>query len=120
DISDLELNFFGQDHWMISPRLSVDLGSRVESQQISGAYRVAPRIGFSWKPVPDAGTTVRGGFGLFYDHVPLNVYCFNRFPDQVVTDYGPDGEVTAGPILYLNTLGQVQVRRPFTFQQPKD
>ena len=31
----------------------------------------------------------RAGFGLFYDHVPLNVYTFNRYPDQVVTIMHP-------------------------------
>ena len=30
------------------------------------------------------------------------------------------GEITAGPYLYLNTLGQQKVRHPFIFQQPKD
>ena len=120
DISDVELNFYGQDHWMVNPRLSLDLGTRIEAQQISGAQRVAPRAGFAWNPIRGSGTTVRGGFGYFYDRVPLNVYCFNRYPDQVVTRYGPDGEIIGGPVLYLNTLGQVQVRHPFTFQAPKD
>lgn len=120
DISDLELNFFAQDHWMVTPRLSLDLGVRIEAQQISGAQRVAPRVGFAWNPIAGAGTTLRGGFGYFYDRVPLNVYCFNRYPDQVVTRYGPDGEIVAGPDLYLNTLGQVRVRHPFTFQSPQD
>lgn len=120
DISDVELNFFAQDHWMVTPRLSLDLGARIEAQQISGAQRVAPRVGFAWNPIPGAGTTVRGGFGYFYDRVPLNVYCFNRYPDQLVTRYGPDGEIVGGPDLYLNTLGQVRVRHPFTFQSPQD
>ena len=120
DIHDLELNFFAQDHWVVSPKLALDFGTRVESQQVSGAYRVAPRAGFAWNPIPGAGTTVRGGFGLFYDRVPLNVYCFNRYPDQVVTRYDESGDVVGGPDLFLNTLGQIRVRHPFLFQQPKD
>ena len=52
EISDIETNFFAQDHWIVSPRLSLDLGARVESQQVSGAYRVAPRAGFAWNPIP--------------------------------------------------------------------
>ena len=105
---------------MITPRLALDLGTRTESQQISGAFRVAPRTGIAWNPFARAGTTLRTGFGLFYERVPLNVYLFNRFPDQVITNYGPDGEVISGPTVYLNTLGQTRVRSPFIRQRPID
>ncbi len=120
EISDIELNFFAQDHWIVAPRLSLDLGTRVESQQVSGAFRVAPRAGLAWNPIPGQGTTVRGGFGFFYDRVPLNVYVFNKFPDQLITLYDAAGNVSGGPYLYLNTLGQTKVRHPFIFQQPID
>ena len=63
---------------------------------------------------------MQAGYGLFYDRVPLNVYCFNKYPDQDITMYGDDGEVSAGPFLYLNTLGQVKVKHPFVFQSPQD
>ncbi len=120
EISDIELNFFAQDHWILSPRFSLDLGARVESQQISGAFRAAPRAGLAWNPIPGQGTTVRGGFGFFYDRVPLNVYTFNKYPDQVITYYDAAGNVTGGPYLYLNTLGRTEVETPFVFQRPID
>ena len=90
DIEDVEKTIFGQDHWLISPRLSLDLGVRTESQQVSGAFRVAPRAGLAWSPFGN-GTVLRAGYGLFYDRVPLNIYTFNRYPDQVITTYDPDG-----------------------------
>jgi hypothetical protein len=120
EISDIELNFFAQDHWIISSRLSLDLGTRVESQEVSGAFRVAPRAGLAWNPIPGQGTTVRGGFGFFYDRVPLNVYVFNKYPDQSITYYDAAGNVSGGPYLYLNTLGQAKVSHPFIFQEPID
>jgi hypothetical protein len=120
EISDIEQNFFAQDHWIVSPRFSLDLGTRVESQEVSGAFRVAPRVGLAWNPIPGQGTTVRGGFGFFYDRVPLNVYVFNKYPDEQVTYYDAAGNVSEGPYLYLNTLGQTKVRHPFIFQEPID
>jgi len=45
EVSDIEKSFFGQDHWILTERLAVDLGVRTESQQISGAFRVAPAGG---------------------------------------------------------------------------
>jgi len=119
-IEDTEKSFFGQDHWIITPRLAVDLGLRTESQQISGAFRVAPRGGLGWMPVARTHTMIRGGFGYFYDRVPLNVYGFNRYPSRVVTYYDADGNVSAGPFLYVNTLGQSRVRFPFVSQKPID
>ena len=119
-ISDIEYSFYGQDHWIVSPRLALDLGVRTESQEVSGAFRVAPRGGIAWTPFAHAGTLVQAGYGLFFDRVPLNVYCFNKYPDQDITMYGAGGEVSAGPFLYLNTLGQVRVKHPFVFQSPQD
>ena len=119
-IADTENAVFGQDRWILSPHFSMDLGVRTESQQISGAFRVAPRGGLAWSPFSTAGTVIRAGFGLFYDRVPLNIYVFNRYPDQLITWYGANGNISAGPYLFLNTLGQSKVRFPFVSQQPKD
>lgn len=116
-MSDTELAFFGQDHWSISPRMAIDFGLRAESQQVSEAMRLAPRAGLAWNPFANAGTIVRAGVGLFYDRVPLNVYSFGDYPNQVVTFYD-NGQAAAGPFLYQNGLGEVTIRPPFVFQEP--
>ena len=115
---DLEFAFFGQDHWIVSPRLAIDFGVRAESQEVSDTLRLAPRAGVAWSPLAHAGTVVRAGFGLFYDRVPLNVYSFADYPNQVVTMYH-DGQAAAGPFLYQNVLGEVGIRPPFVFQELK-
>ena len=120
DVSDQEQSYFLQDHWIVTPSLALDAGVRTASQQISGTLRVAPRFGFVWRIPGPTQTILRGGYGYFYDRVPLNVYAFNRYPDRVITDYAPDGSILNGPILYLNTLGQNRVRRPFISQAPID
>jgi hypothetical protein len=120
DVDDLEKSFYAQDHWILTSRLAIDIGVRSEAQQISGAVRIAPRTGFSWTPLPALGTVFRGGAGYFYDRVPLNVYAFNRYPGRVVTLYDGEGNIIDGPSLFVNTLGQSRVARPFISQSPTD
>jgi hypothetical protein len=116
-MSDVEFAFFGQDHWLISPHLAVDLGVRTESQELSESFRVAPRAGIAWSPLPHAGTVIRAGFGWFYDRVPLNVYSFQNYPSQLVTTFDAAGQ-PASAAFYQNGLGTVSDRFAFVFQEP--
>jgi hypothetical protein len=102
---DVETSIFSQDHWTIVRGLALDLGTRLERQSISEAFRIAPRAGLSWSPFGGTHTVLQGGYGIFYDRVPLGVYAFDRFPQRVVTDYAPDGSVLGSPITYLNLTG---------------
>src|SRR5450755_3359083 len=95
----------------------VDLGIRTATQEVSESFRLAPRVGIAWTLFPSLGTVVRAGFGLFYDRVPLNVYAFNQYPSQVISMFGPGGQLSAGPYFYQNGLGTVDVRYPFVFQE---
>jgi len=114
-MTDTEYAFYGQDHWVISSRLAVDLGVRTESQEVSESFRLAPRAGFAYTPFKRTGTVLRGGFGFFYDHVPLNVYSFPHYPRQTQTFYDGQGNIVAGPYFYGNALTQVDVHIPFVF-----
>jgi hypothetical protein len=119
EIDDVGTSFFVQDHWTIASRLSMDLGLRAESQEITDSFRMAPRAGISWSPFAGKGTVVNAGFGWFYDRVPLNIYAFDSYPNEFLTQYSPDGEITEGPILYKNTLGEVFRHHQLIFQGPE-
>jgi hypothetical protein len=119
EISDVGTSFFGQDHWQLASRLSFDMGMRVESQEITDSFRFAPRLGVSWSPWVHTGTVINAGFGWFYDRVPLNVYAFASYPSEFITQYGPDGQISAGPFLFKNTLGQVFRHHKLIFQGPE-
>ncbi len=110
DLTDLEPAVFAQDHWVLNSHLAIDAGMRLEAQTITYTTRAAPRTGFEW--TPDVGkTVVRGGIGVFYDSVPLDVYAFSSYPQQTITTYYSSGPVT---VQYINLTAQAaQSRFPF-------
>lgn len=75
-LSDTEVAGFAQDGWSPLRNLRVDFGMRFDFQRISGVTRTAPRVGVAWQPSPESPTTLRAGYGWFYDRVPLNVYAW--------------------------------------------
>jgi hypothetical protein len=115
--NDLEFAAFGQDHWLITPKLALDLGLRAERQGVTETVRLAPRAGLAWTPFSNQNTVLRGGFGLFYDRVPLNVYAFDKYPEQVITTYGPGGTITDGPRRFANIIDRVNASNtPFVIR----
>ena len=113
-VSDLELGLFGQDHWVINSRLALDMGLRVERQGITDTFRLAPRAGLAWTPFGGQSTVIRGGFGIFYDRVPLSIFAFNHYPEQVITTFGANGTIIDGPRVFANITDQAEGERfPF-------
>ena len=117
DRTDIETAFFAQDHWVISPRLAIDIGTRFERQGITETTRVAPRIGLAWSPFANQQTTIRGGFGLFYDRVPLSVFAFDGYPEQVITTFGPNGQIIDGPRHFINITDRAETTFPLLFSK---
>jgi hypothetical protein len=104
-VHDLQVAAFLQDHWTLRSNLNLEIGGRLERQGVASSFRFAPRIGFSWAPFGGTRTVVRGGYGRFYDRVPLDVYAFPKFPVRAVTDFGPNGNVTNAVAFAENVLG---------------
>ena len=102
--SDFEFAAFAQDHWALNQRLAFDAGIRMDQQQITDTLRFAPRAGFALTPFKNKATILRGGGGVFFDHVPLNVYGFQHYPQQVVTTFDGNGQLLDGPRIFQNLI----------------
>ncbi|MCX6609416.1 MAG: TonB-dependent receptor, partial [Acidobacteria bacterium] len=69
------LGFYAQDEWKVRPSLTLNLGLRYDLQFLNqiatDRNNFSPRAGFAWSPRKNRQTILRGGFGLYYDRIPL-------------------------------------------------
>ena len=91
-VKQFDFGGFVQDDWKYRPNLTISGGLRYENQSnIHSNLNFAPRIGIAWAPGSGAqhNTTVRAGFGFFYDRVgenlTLNTIRFNGVNQQQYT-----------------------------------
>jgi len=68
----LQLSFFDQNDWKLTPRLTLMLGARYDVQSnMRDHNNFAPRLGFAY--ALGRGTVIRGGGGIFYLGMPITV-----------------------------------------------
>ena len=100
-----DFNYFIQDDWRVTPRLTLNLGLRYEYQRnpdpvapnallpqtnnmVDDRNNFGPRVGFAFDVSGDGKTSVRGGWGLYYGRV-INSTVYNALINTGVgTDLG--------------------------------
>ena len=112
-----EYSAFVQDRFLAKRNFSIDLGLRFEDQRIAHERNLAPRIGFAWSPNRSDTTVLRGGIGMFYDKVPLNIRGFNRYPERTVTTYAADGATIISQTHFENVLISAAPRTAVDFRR---
>ncbi len=92
DIGQNEVAWFLADKWAPFQRLTIDLGLRFDRDSLTDSTNAAPRASFALMLSRDAKTLLKGGAGLFYDRVPLNIASFQFLPSRTIATLGPTGD----------------------------
>jgi len=79
-----ETAWFVGDKWTVSNRLTFDLGLRFDRDSVTNSVNTAPRAGLVLALTQDGKTLLKGGAGLFYDRVPLDIPAFPHLPSRTV------------------------------------
>jgi outer membrane receptor for ferrienterochelin and colicin len=104
DIANNIVALFVQDEWRVSPYLTLNVGLRWDYEDQTYVkhdwQNFGPRVHFAWDATKDGKTSIRGGFGIYYDQVFLNVpllaelFAPGRFTSRTIIYPGypnPDG-----------------------------
>ncbi len=83
---------YAQDSWRVLPNLTLNLGLRysyyhMKTLNLSNKKNIDPRLGFSWDPIGDGRTVVRGGFGRFTNNILTNEALLTSWFDQLQIQY---------------------------------
>jgi hypothetical protein len=109
--SDLLGAVWVNDEWRPTPRLGLTLGLRYDYDQIASEHHASPRVALAWLMLPAHGTILKGGWGRFYDRVPLHAASFGDFQTRVET-FPQNGEEPERRLEFVNRMDAEGVRVP--------
>lgn len=110
--TDVQVSAFVQDRWRVSKRLGLEAGLRYDYDQLVAEHQLAPRFAFAYALDAAGRTVARGGVGIFYDHVYLNVASFERFQDRVETTFDERGEPVGPPVVFRHRYSEADIDTP--------
>lgn len=109
-----EVGFFVHDKWTINPQLTLDLGIRFDRDNLGEEMNAAPRLGFVLSPFEDNKTVIRGGVGVFFSKVPLNVGVFEQGQSVVIHSFAADGVTPIAGTPFRNALDNGDIETPYS------
>jgi hypothetical protein len=106
EVNGTEFAIFAQDRWRVTPRMTLELGFRMDRDDVVEKVNWSPRAGVSIGVLPDGRGILRGGVGKFLQRTPLNVGAFGQFETRTVTRYAADGTMIGTPLLLRHVSDQ--------------
>jgi hypothetical protein len=126
------LGLFVQDSWRVRSNFTLNYGVRYDRENAfkeaaaveDANLNLAPRVGFAWDPFDDQKTVVRGGGGLYYSKVFLNItgniMLAERFVGVTIVSPGFPDPYSAGSVAPQvrpsTTIAPDEVKTPVTRQ----
>ena len=102
--SDWVIAGYVQDQWRPTSKLGVDAGLRYDYNRITRSQHFAPRFAVAYSPWGEGRTILKGGWGVFFDHVFLHAGDFESLQTRVETEFGLDGEPVGPPLVFRNVI----------------
>ncbi len=99
-----EVALFVHDKWTPMSRLTLDLGLRYGHNGLTSEHLFAPRLGFAAALTGDRRTVLRGGAGIFFGDIPLNIGVFTQEQDRLVRRFDVDGGPLGSPKRYRHVI----------------
>jgi hypothetical protein len=100
--SDSSVAEFVQDHWVIDPHWSLDLGARLSTETSGWSAAFAPRAGIAFAPGKAGKTVIRAGAGMFYGVLPLLAANFAANPNRSIAEFDLTGVPIGPSVSYTN------------------
>jgi hypothetical protein len=100
--SDSSVAVFIQDHWVLDPHWSFDLGGRISTENTGWSAALAPRAGLAYSPGKSGKTVIRAGAGIFYGLLPLLAADFAANPNRTITQFDTTGTPIGPATTYTN------------------
>jgi hypothetical protein len=110
--TDFQLSAYVQDRFRIGERFGVEAGLRYDYDELVDAHQLSPRLAAAYALDASGRTVVRGGYGVFHDHVYLHAGSFDSFQRRVETSFGPDGEPDGPPVVFENRTAREDLESP--------
>ena len=116
-VNTTDVALFVQDRYQPNTRMYLEFGGRVDRDGVMERFNVTPRVGTAILLDEAGRSTIRGGFGLFYERTPSSVGAFPQFESALDTRYAADGATPLGlPTLFVHTTaGALETPRSRTW-----
>jgi hypothetical protein len=104
-IRSTDLALFAQDRYQPNSRWYVEFGVRLDRDGVVDRLNVTPRVGTAVLLNAAGTSTLRSGFGLFYERTPSAAGVFDQYEGFTETRFGPDGATPLmAPVRVINTI----------------